>query len=133
MTTWLIPMSSQDQVKSLKSQDPLSLSSCRSQKYIVFLRYIRGGGGVRRYVTNVTFIFFLFFKASLRSSFIVKNNHRLWCGGTRRGRGKLRDNMSRPVSDVWLLGWSGTNRDRRGQYGHYSQARTGGRAMWATD
>ena len=45
MTTWLIPMSSQDQVKSLKSQDPLSLSSCRSQKYIVFLRYIRGGRG----------------------------------------------------------------------------------------
>ena len=133
MTTWLIPMSSQDQVKSLKLQDPLSLSSCRSKNTLYFCVTLGGGRGGQTLCNKCYLYFFLFFKASLRSSFIVKNNHRLWCGGTRRGRGKLRDNMSRPVSDVWLLGWSGTNRDRRGQYGHYSQARTGGRAMWATD
>ena len=48
-----------------------------------------------------------------------------------RGGGSC-DNMSCPVSDFGY--WAGTNRDRRGQYGQYrSQARTGGRAMWATD
>ena len=72
MTTWLIPMSSQDEVKSLKSQDPISLSSCRSQKYIVFLRYIRGGRGVRRYVTNVTFIFFCFLRRPLGLVLLLK-------------------------------------------------------------
>ena len=59
MTTWLIPMSSQDQVKSLKSQDPLSLSSCRSQKYIVFLRYIRGGRGGQT-LCNKCYLYFFF-------------------------------------------------------------------------
>ena len=57
----------------------------------------------------------------IRSSFVVKNNHRykqifwLWCGGTRGGGSCV--NMSHPVSDVWLLGLTGTAGDRTIQSG----------------
>ena len=37
-----------------------------------------------------------------------------------------------PVSDVWLLSWPGTNRDRRGS-DNINQPRAGGRVMRDTD
>ncbi len=37
-----------------------------------------------------------------------------------------------PVSDVWLLSWPGTNRDRRGP-DNINQPRAGGRVMRDTD
>ena len=64
-----------------------------------------GGGGVRRYVTNVTFIFFLFFKASLRSSFIVKNNHRLGVEALAGGGGSCV--ITCPVPCLMFGYWAG--------------------------
>ena len=58
----------------------------------------------------------------IRSSFVVKDNHRykkifwLWCVEA-LGEGKAVLTMSHPVSDVWLLGLTGTAGDRTIQSG----------------